>query len=76
LRIRLDGHTDVTGAAQFNFDLGERRAHAVAGFLRDGGVSGDRLEVRSFGPTRPIASNDTPEGRRRNRRVEISVIDF
>jgi OOP family OmpA-OmpF porin len=76
LRIRLDGHTDETGAAVFNFDLGERRAGAVAAFLREGGISGDRLEVRSFGPTRPIASNDTREGRSSNRRVEISVIDF
>jgi OOP family OmpA-OmpF porin len=76
LRVRLDGHTDDTGAAEYNFDLAERRAGAVSEYLQAAGIEGSRLEVRGFGSSRPIASNDTPEGRSKNRRVELSVIDF
>lgn len=76
LRIRLDGHTDDTGTADYNFSLAERRAAAVRDHLIAGGVAPERLEVRGFGPTRPIDTNDTVAGRRRNRRVEISVIDW
>lgn len=75
LRIRLDGHTDDTGATDQNFELAERRASAVRDFLAAGGVDIARIEIRGFGPTRPIDSNDTAEGRKRNRRVEISVLD-
>lgn len=75
LRIRLDGHTDDTGAADQNFELAERRASAVREFLAAGGVDVTRIEIRGFGPTRPIDRNDTVEGRSRNRRVEISVLD-
>ncbi len=75
LRIRLDGHTDNTGANDQNFQLAERRAAAVRDFLAAGGVDVLRIEIRGFGPTRPIDTNDTEDGRRRNRRVEISVLD-
>lgn len=76
LRIRLDGHTDDTGTADYNFSLAERRADAVRDYLAAGGIAATRLEVRGFGAARPIDTNDTAEGRRRNRRVEISVIDW
>jgi len=76
LRIRLDGHTDDTGSETYNFELSDRRAAAVRDYLVAHGIGGDRLEVRGFGSARPAASNDTPEGRRENRRVELSVIDF
>lgn len=75
LRIRLDGHTDDTGTPEFNFDLAERRASSVRTYLVERGIDAERLEVRGFGQTRPVASNDTPEGRRKNRRVDLSVID-
>ena len=58
-----------------NFGLAERRALSVANFLRAAGIAGERLEVRGFGSTRPIASNDTEEGRGQNRRVEIVIDD-
>lgn len=74
LRVRLDGHTDAVGAARYNFDLGERRARSVAAYLSSHGIETSRLEVRSLGPTRPIAPNDTAEGRSRNRRVELRII--
>lgn len=76
LRIRLDGHTDDTGTADFNFQLARKRAAAVRDFLAEAGIDAERIEIRGFGPTRPIAPNDTPEGRQLNRRVEISIIDW
>ena len=76
LRIRLDGHTDNTGASDYNFSLAERRAAAVQHFLKDNGIAADRLKIRGFGSARPIDTNLTPGGRSRNRRVEISVTDW
>jgi len=76
LRIRLDGHTDSTGTANYNFDLAVRRASSVSAYLLSHGIDASRLEVHGFGPARPIASNDTEAGRRKNRRVEISIIDW
>ncbi len=75
LRIRIDGHTDDTGTAAYNFDLAERRAGSVSAYLQAHGIAADRLELRSFGPARPIAPNDSDAGRSQNRRVELSVID-
>jgi OOP family OmpA-OmpF porin len=76
LRVRLDGHTDDTGTAAYNFELAERRAGAVSAYLQAAGIDATRLKIRGFGPSRPIAANDTPEGRSKNRRVELSVIDW
>jgi OOP family OmpA-OmpF porin len=75
LRIRIDGHTDDAGSADYNMALSQRRADAVRAWLEAHGIASDRLRTRAFGPTRPAAPNDTPEGRERNRRVEISVLD-
>lgn len=75
LKIRLDGHTDNTGAAKYNFSLAEQRAEAVRRYMVERGISADRLQVRSFGATRPISDNNTPSGRASNRRVELSVLD-
>lgn len=72
LRIRIEGHTDNVGNAAFNQTLSEKRAAAVKAFLeKEYGIKGDRLEAQGFGDTRPVASNDTPEGRQSNRRVEL-----
>jgi outer membrane protein OmpA-like peptidoglycan-associated protein len=72
--IRIEGHADATGNAQFNQTLSENRAHAVASYLMQHGVDPKRIEAIGFGSTRPIASNATPEGRAQNRRVEILLI--
>ncbi|HUL96136.1 MAG TPA: OmpA family protein [Usitatibacter sp.] len=76
----VDGHTDGKGNADYNQKLSERRASSVRDWLvKQGGVPASRLTARGFGMTRPIAPNartdgsDDPEGRQKNRRVEIRV---
>lgn len=71
--IRVVGHTDSTGGAAYNQALSERRAASVARVLLDEGVSAGRVRTVGRGLTDPVAGNDTAEGRRRNRRVEIFV---
>lgn len=72
LRIGIEGHTDSVGDDSANQTLSERRAAAVRQFLLEThGVEPDRLESRGHGETRPVADNDTPEGRQQNRRVEL-----
>ncbi len=72
--IRIEGHTDNVGNPQFNRVLSELRAHVVALALAQRGVDPKRLHPQGFGETRPVASNDTEEGRARNRRVEVLFI--
>ena len=69
----IEGHTDSTASAAYNQALSERRAQAVYIYLISHGVAADRLTWIGYGLTRPVAPNDTPEGRQRNRRVEIHV---
>jgi outer membrane protein OmpA-like peptidoglycan-associated protein len=74
--IEVSGHTDSTGAAQYNQDLSQRRASAVAYILAQNGVMPQRMVVNGWGETRPAASNATPAGRAKNRRVEIQIIPY
>lgn len=67
------GHTDSVGSAQYNQGLSERRAESVAMFLAQRGVNYNRMLISGMGFSQPIASNDTPEGRQLNRRVEIAL---
>jgi len=69
--VDVVGHTDSTGSADYNQNLSERRASSVARYLQSQGVLPERLLTRGLGPHSPIASNDTPQGRALNRRVEI-----
>ncbi len=69
--VEVQGHTSNTGALEFNMRLSEQRAKSVRRYLISRGVSGERITVRGYGPTQPIASNDTAEGRRANQRVEL-----
>src|SRR6185369_5003320 len=71
--IDVEGHTDSTGTPDYNQKLSERRADSVKGFLIDQGVTSNRINAIGYGETRPKASNDTPEGRQLNRRVEIHI---
>ena len=70
-RLEVIGHTDSRGSAASNEALSERRADAVRDALVRDGVSATRLTARGVGETRPVATNDTAEGRAMNRRVEI-----
>jgi outer membrane protein OmpA-like peptidoglycan-associated protein len=74
--IEVSGHTDSTGAADYNNDLSQRRANAVAYILAQNGVIPGRMYVMGLGEARPIATNATPAGRARNRRVEIQIIPY
>ena len=71
--VSVVGHTDASGGEAANLALSERRALAVARFLADGGVDRRRLVVVGRGSLDPIASNDTDDGRERNRRVEVHL---
>ncbi|TKC95194.1 OmpA family protein [Polyangium fumosum] len=73
-RVAIDGHTDNVGVERANVTLSQRRAVAVVRWLVDHGVDARRLEARGFGPRRPVASNDKPEGRAKNRRVEFQIL--
>jgi outer membrane protein OmpA-like peptidoglycan-associated protein len=72
--IEVAGHTDSVGSDQYNQQLSQRRAEAVANYLGSRGIMRDRMITVGAGETRPIASNDTEEGRAANRRVEITLV--
>jgi OOP family OmpA-OmpF porin len=72
-QVQLVGHTDSTGAPESNQALSLDRANAVKGLLVAQGVGADRISIGGFGQDRPVASNDTDEGRARNRRLELNV---
>jgi OOP family OmpA-OmpF porin len=71
--IEVAGHTDSVGAAAENLELSKRRAQAVVDFLREAGVDTSRISSVGRGQTKPVASNDTNEGRAQNRRIEFVV---
>jgi outer membrane protein OmpA-like peptidoglycan-associated protein len=73
--LRVEGHTDNVGAAAMNKSLSGRRAASVATWLIQHGLDGGRLSSEGFGMERPIDSNQTPEGRQNNRRVEFHIDD-
>jgi len=73
LTMQIEGHTDSVGGDEYNQRLSEQRADSVRDFLGEQGVSLSSITAQGFGKTEPVASNDTPEGRQRNRRVEIVV---
>jgi outer membrane protein OmpA-like peptidoglycan-associated protein len=73
LTLQIEGHTDSVGSDDYNQQLSERRSDAVRDFLAEEGVPGSSMSAKGFGKTQPVASNDTPEGRQRNRRVELVV---
>jgi len=74
LKIEIEGHTDNKGPAKLNQRLSEERAQAVLDYLTKHGIASDRLTAVGYGFSKPIASNDTPEGRARNRRVELKPL--
>lgn len=71
LRLQVEGHTDNVGGDDYNQQLSERRAQSVRDYLVSQGIAADTIVSRGFGKTMPIAGNETADGRRQNRRVEL-----
>ncbi|HEX5736766.1 MAG TPA: OmpA family protein [Blastocatellia bacterium] len=75
-RIEIEGHTDAVGTDEYNLKLSQDRAESVRYFIVQSGIAENRiLGTRGFGEVRPVATNDTPEGRQMNRRVEIVIAE-
>jgi outer membrane protein OmpA-like peptidoglycan-associated protein len=75
-KIKITGHTDNIGTAEYNLGLSQRRADAVAEYLKSLGVDPAKMEVKGEGLARPMFDNRTKEGRAKNRRVEVEVSGF
>lgn len=74
LKIRMEGHTDSNGTEAYNLKLSKDRVEAVKAFFVANGIDPTRIETAHYGETKPIADNDTEEGRERNRRVEMKIV--
>jgi outer membrane protein OmpA-like peptidoglycan-associated protein len=72
--VQIEGHTDTTGAADYNTKLSQQRAEAVMKYIVSKGIAASRLTAKGFGPEKPIAANDTPDGQEMNRRVEFNIV--
>ena len=73
VKLSVEGHTDAVGSVPYNQALSERRAKSVVAYLVSKGVDGARLTPVGYGKTKPVATNDTAEGRAQNRRVDLVV---
>ena len=74
-KVRIEGHTDSDGTEEYNKTLSQDRADSVMQFLVDAGVDESRLEAVGYGEEKPIDTNDTPEGKEKNRRVEFNILE-
>ncbi len=70
----VDGHTDATGTETYNQWLSEKRAESVKKYAVDNGLPESRVTTNGYGQTKPIAPNNTTEGRQQNRRVEVTIV--
>jgi OmpA-OmpF porin, OOP family len=74
LQIEISGHTDAVGTEEYNLGLSERRAKAVVKYVTDKGIGQERINTIYLGEAKPIDTNATTEGRRKNRRVEFKIV--
>ena len=74
VKLEVRGHTDNRGSAKYNQQLSEKRAKSVVDYFVSKGIEQTRMKSAGYGLTKPAASNDTPEGRAQNRRVELKPI--
>ncbi len=72
--ILIEGHTDATGSEEYNLELSRKRAQTVANYIASLGISPTRFTIMGYGESQPLMTNDTPEGRAANRRVEIGIM--
>ena len=74
MEIEISGHTDNVGSDAFNMKLSDERAKAVRDYLIDNGIDGDRITAKGYGKNKAVDTNETEEGRQRNRRVEFTIL--
>jgi len=74
VKVEIQGHTDSTGSLAYNMKLSQKRADSVRDYLVHSGANPDQLVTKGYGPTKPVATNKTAEGRAQNRRVVMSVL--
>lgn len=74
MQVEISGHADATGPEDYNLQLSGRRARSVSAYLVKKGIAQDRITTTFFGETKPVDSNSTVEGRRKNRRVEFKIV--
>ncbi|MDH5337546.1 MAG: OmpA family protein, partial [Nitrospira sp.] len=72
--LLIEGHTDSVGSNEYNQSLSESRAQSVQTILLAGGIAAERMDIKGYGESKPIADNDTPSGQAQNRRVEIVLV--
>jgi outer membrane protein OmpA-like peptidoglycan-associated protein len=75
MKVLVEGHTDSIGTEEYNLTLSQKRAQAVSDFLISQDVDASRLSAEGYGESRPVADNDTDEGRQKNRRVDLVIQD-
>ncbi len=74
-RVKIEGHTDDRGSADYNANLSQMRAEAVGNLLIANGIAPERISVQGMGEDYPVATNSTASGRQQNRRVEVTITD-
>ncbi|MBL7861886.1 MAG: OmpA family protein, partial [Cyclobacteriaceae bacterium] len=74
--IEVGGHTDNVGDDGFNMKLSHDRARSVRDYLVNGGVSSDRVQAKGYGELNPVATNESEDGRKANRRTEFIILEF
>ena len=74
MKIQIAGHTDSDGEAADNLLLSQQRANAVRTYLINKGIAPSRIISIGYGETKPIGDNNTPEGKAKNRRTEVSIL--
>lgn len=76
LKVEISGHTDSDGSEAYNLRLSQARAQAVVDYLVSRGIATERLIARGYGESRPVAPNDTPENKQKNRRTELKILEM
>jgi outer membrane protein OmpA-like peptidoglycan-associated protein len=74
MEIEISAHTDNVGTAVYNQQLSEKRAQNCVDYLVKKGIAATRLQYKGYGDSKPVSTNDTPEGRQLNRRIELKIL--
>jgi outer membrane protein OmpA-like peptidoglycan-associated protein len=74
--VEIGGHTDNTGSAEYNQKLSEQRAQTVVDYLVEKGIDSKKLKSAGYGHLKPVTENNTEEGRAKNRRTELKIIQI